>query len=92
MNLQRAKRIEKKDFIEVELENGAVLKSKTVILSTGARWRTADVPGETNIEIKGLPTALTVMVHCLPENTLRSLAAEIQGLRRLLIWQGLSSM
>ena len=39
MNLQRAKRLEKKDLIEVELENGAVLKSKTVIISTGARWR-----------------------------------------------------
>ena len=45
MNLQRAKRLEKKDLIEVELENGAVLKSKTVILSTGARWRNVGVPG-----------------------------------------------
>ena len=36
MNLQRAKRLEKKDLIEIELENGAILKSKTVILSTGA--------------------------------------------------------
>ena len=39
MNLQRAKRLEKKEFVEVELENGAILKSKAVILSTGARWR-----------------------------------------------------
>ncbi len=39
MNLQRASKIEKKDFVEVELENGAVLKGKTVILSTGARYR-----------------------------------------------------
>src|SRR5690606_31931822 len=46
MNLQRAKRLEKKDLIEIELENGAVLKSKTVILSTGARWRDVGVPGE----------------------------------------------
>ena len=54
MNLQRAKRLEKKDFIEVELENGAVLKSKTVILSTGARWRNVGVPGEAEFKNKGV--------------------------------------
>ncbi|MDF2854857.1 MAG: FAD-dependent pyridine nucleotide-disulfide oxidoreductase, partial [Neobacillus sp.] len=54
MNLQRAKRIEKKNFIEIELENGAVLKSKTVILSTGARWRNVGVPGEAEFKNKGV--------------------------------------
>lgn len=54
MNLQRAKRLEKKDLIEVELENGAVLKSKTVIVSTGARWRNVGVPGETEFKNKGV--------------------------------------
>ena len=54
MNLQRAKRLEKKDFIELELENGAVLKSKTVILSTGARWRNVGVPGEAEFKNKGV--------------------------------------
>lgn len=54
MNLQRAKRLEKKDFIELELENGAVLKSKTVILSTGARWRNLGVPGEAEFKNKGV--------------------------------------
>ncbi|PKR83424.1 alkyl hydroperoxide reductase subunit F [Heyndrickxia camelliae] len=54
MNLQRAKSIEKKDFIEVELENGAVLKGKTVILSTGARWRNIGVPGEAEFKNKGV--------------------------------------
>ncbi|MDG4657602.1 alkyl hydroperoxide reductase subunit F [Ectobacillus antri] len=54
MNLQRAKRLEKKDLIEVELENGAVLKSKTVILSTGARWRNVGVPGEAEFKNKGV--------------------------------------
>ena len=54
MNLQRAKRLEKKDLIEVELENGAVLKSKTVILSTGARWRNIGVPGEAEFKNKGV--------------------------------------
>lgn len=54
MNLQRATRLEKKDLIEVELENGAVLKSKSVILSTGARWRNINVPGEQDFKNKGV--------------------------------------
>ena len=54
MNLQRAKRLEKKDLIEIELENGAVLKSKSVILSTGARWRDIGVPGEAEFRNKGV--------------------------------------
>lgn len=54
MNLQRAKRLEKKEFIEIELENGAVLKGKTVILSTGARWRNVGVPGEAEFKNKGV--------------------------------------
>jgi len=54
MNLQLAKGLEKKDFIEIELENGAVLKSKTVILSTGARWRDIGVPGEAEFRNKGV--------------------------------------
>ncbi|MEO2074194.1 MAG: alkyl hydroperoxide reductase subunit F [Bacillus sp. (in: firmicutes)] len=54
MNLQRAKGLQKKDLIEVELENGAVLKSKTVILSTGARWRNVGVPGEAEFKNKGV--------------------------------------
>ncbi|MFE8701991.1 alkyl hydroperoxide reductase subunit F [Cytobacillus sp. FJAT-54145] len=54
MNLQRAKHLEKKELIEIELENGAVLKSKTVILSTGARWRNVGVPGEKEFTGKGV--------------------------------------
>lgn len=54
MSSQRAKRLEKKDLIEVELENGAILKSKTVILSTGARWRNVGVPGEDEFKTKGV--------------------------------------
>jgi alkyl hydroperoxide reductase subunit F len=54
MTLQRAKRLEKKDLIEVELENGAVLKSKTVILATGARWRNLGIPGEAEFKNKGV--------------------------------------
>ncbi|MGM0896696.1 MAG: alkyl hydroperoxide reductase subunit F [Bacillota bacterium] len=54
MNLQRAKRLEKKDLFELELENGAVVKGKTVILSTGARWRNIGVPGEEEFKNKGV--------------------------------------
>ena len=54
MNLQRAKGLEKKDLFHLELENGAVLKSKTVILSTGARWRNVGVPGEQEFKNKGV--------------------------------------
>jgi alkyl hydroperoxide reductase subunit F len=47
MNLQRAEQLTQngKQF-EVKLTNGAVLKSKAVILATGARWRELNVPGE----------------------------------------------
>lgn len=54
MNSQRAKHIEKKDLFELELENGAVLKSKTVIISTGARWRNIGVPGENEFKNNGV--------------------------------------
>ncbi len=47
MNLQRAKALKKNGkLVEVELDNGAVMTSKTVILATGARWRELGVPGE----------------------------------------------
>lgn len=51
---QRAKHIEKKELIEVELENGAIIKSKTLILATGARWRNVNVPGEQEFKNKGV--------------------------------------
>ncbi|WP_026584860.1 alkyl hydroperoxide reductase subunit F [Bacillus sp. J33] len=54
MNLQRAKSLDKKELVEIELENGAVLKSKSVILSTGARWRNVGVPGESEFKNKGV--------------------------------------
>lgn len=54
MTLQRAKAISKKEYVEVELENGAVLKSKTVVLATGARWRNVGVPGEAEFKNKGV--------------------------------------
>jgi len=57
MNLQRAKSIQKNDenaLFEVELENGGKLKSKSVIIATGARWRELNVPGEKAFKGKGV--------------------------------------
>lgn len=54
MTAMRAKEIRKKDLIEIELENGAIVKSKTVILATGARWRNTGVPGEAEFKNKGV--------------------------------------
>jgi len=58
MNLQRADALipatEPGGLIEVKLANGGSLKSKTVILSTGARWRNVNVPGEAEYKNKGV--------------------------------------
>jgi len=55
MNLQRAASlVPGKDLIEVKLENGASLKSRSVIISTGARWRNINVPGEKEYKNKGV--------------------------------------
>lgn len=54
MKLQKASKIERKDLVELTLENGAVLKSKTVIVATGARWRKMNVTGETEYNGRGV--------------------------------------
>lgn len=54
MNLQRAEALIPGDLIEIKLANGASVKSKTVILSTGARWRQMNVPGENEYRNKGV--------------------------------------
>jgi len=55
MNLQRAAAlVPGKDFIEVKLESGASLKSRSVVISTGARWRNINVPGEHEYKNKGV--------------------------------------
>ncbi|ASA57469.1 alkyl hydroperoxide reductase subunit F [Vibrio gazogenes] len=41
-------------YIHVNLESGATLKSKSVILSPGARWREMNVPGEHEYRNKGV--------------------------------------
>jgi alkyl hydroperoxide reductase subunit F len=58
LNLQRAEKLIPAagagGLIGVQLANGATLKSKTVILSTGARWREVNVPGEQAYRNKGV--------------------------------------
>jgi alkyl hydroperoxide reductase subunit F len=58
MNLQRVESFvpaaQTGGLIEVKLANGGSLKSKTVILSTGARWRNVNVPGEAEYKNKGV--------------------------------------
>jgi alkyl hydroperoxide reductase subunit F len=41
-------------YVHVTLESGATLKSRSVILSTGARWREMNVPGEQEYRNKGV--------------------------------------
>lgn len=60
MKNQRAKSIRKNDLIEVELENGAILKTKTAVLAVGANWRNVNVPGEEEFRTKGV----TNCPHC----------------------------
>ncbi len=57
MHLQRAEQLLPADddgLIEVKLASGASLKSKSVILATGARWRQMNVPGEDTYRNKGV--------------------------------------
>ncbi|MDB5684440.1 MAG: ahpF [Sphingomonas bacterium] len=64
INLQRAEKLipahTTGGLHEVRLANGASLTSRTVILSTGARWRQMNVPGEDAYRNKGV----TYCPHC----------------------------
>jgi NADH-dependent peroxiredoxin subunit F len=58
MNLQQAVRLVPAEseggYVSVELANGGVLQSRTIVLSTGARWRNVNVPGENEYRNKGV--------------------------------------
>ncbi len=59
MNLQRVKSLTpaadaSDNLLRIELESGAALRAKTVILATGARWRNINVPGEQAYKNKGV--------------------------------------
>jgi len=51
---QKAKKIIKDDLIEVELESGASLKSKSVIVATGAGWKKLNIAGEKEFKNNGV--------------------------------------
>jgi alkyl hydroperoxide reductase subunit F len=57
VNLQRAERLLPMDaegYLTVQLASGAALKSRSVILATGARWREMNVPGEREYRGRGV--------------------------------------
>ncbi len=54
MDGQRASRLVKGRNFQLELESGALLTSKTVLIATGARWREMNVPGEQEYRGKGV--------------------------------------
>jgi len=58
MNLQRVDKLVPADepggLHEVQLASGAVLRSRAVILATGARWREINVPGEREYRNRGV--------------------------------------
>src|SRR6478735_5559533 len=62
MNLQRAHAlgVDDEGMVRIELANGAALRSRTVVLATGARWRQMGVPGEEQYRNKGV----TYCPHC----------------------------
>ncbi len=54
MTLQRASALIPGDLIEVNLQNGGVLKARSVVIATGARWREINVPGEREYRNRGV--------------------------------------
>ena len=51
---QRAKSLLPGNLLEIELENGRRLQSKTVIIATGAAWKQLGIPGEKEFRNKGV--------------------------------------
>ena len=63
MNLQKAESLSRDEatgLVTVKTASGVALKGRTVILSTGARWRSMGVPGEQEYRNKGV----TYCPHC----------------------------
>lgn len=60
MKHQRAKKLVPGDIHQIELESGAVLQAKSIVISTGARWRDMNVPGEAEYRTRGV----TYCPHC----------------------------
>jgi alkyl hydroperoxide reductase subunit F len=63
VNLQQATRLVPAGddgLVGVQLASGATLSARSVVLSTGARWRSMNVPGEAELRNKGV----TYCPHC----------------------------
>ena len=55
MDVQRASSLRHNgELLEVDLASGATLTARSVVLSTGARWRQMNVPGEEQYRNKGV--------------------------------------
>ncbi len=58
MNLQRVEKLvpaaKPGDLVEVVMNHGGSLRSRSVILATGARWRNVNVPGESEYRNRGV--------------------------------------
>lgn len=54
INDQRAASLTRNQLVELELQSGATLSSRSVVLATGARWRQLGVPGEEKYRTKGV--------------------------------------
>jgi len=55
MTMQRARALRPAEgLISVEMESGAVLRAKSTIVATGARWRNMNVPGEEQYRTRGV--------------------------------------
>jgi alkyl hydroperoxide reductase subunit F len=51
---QQAAKLRRDKLVEVDLASGATLKSRSVVVATGARWREMNVPGEQEYRGKGV--------------------------------------
>jgi len=60
MKNQRAARLVPGEEHRVELESGATLRARTVVVATGARWRNMNIPGEAEYRTRGV----TYCPHC----------------------------
>jgi len=60
MKHQRARRLVPGELITVELDSGAQLAARSVVIATGARWRDMNVPGEAEYRTRGV----TYCPHC----------------------------
>jgi alkyl hydroperoxide reductase subunit F len=58
MNLQRVEKLvpaaKPGDLVEVVMSHGGTLRSRSVIVATGARWRNVNVPGESEYRNRGV--------------------------------------